>query len=221
MRLIPGNKKKNFVNQNYLTNVSLSIINEIIPVRVATRKEQIEQTATHLFETRGYAATSMRNLAQLLGMEAASIYAHIQSKEEILQKICFRLADEFYNGFRSAVAGTGIIPEQLRAAIRAHVQVITDHLAAAAVFQTEWRHLSEPYLSDIIRRQEEYENNFRQLLQTGQTNGELRVTNVALTARTLLASLNGLPSWYKPEGQLSPEQIADNIADLFLVGLRK
>jgi hypothetical protein len=99
--------------------------------------------------------------------------------------------------------------------------VITENLAAAAVFQTEWRHLSEPYLSDIIQRQEEYENNFRQLIQTGQTNGELRVTDVSLTARTLLASLNGLPGWYKPEGKLSPVQIADHIADLFLRGLKR
>ena len=190
-------------------------------MRLATRKEQIEQTATHLFKTRGFAAASMRDLAQLLGMEAASIYTHIRSKEEILQKICFRLAYEFFNGFRAAVSDSPTASGQLRAAILAHVRVITENVAAAAVFQTEWRHLSEPYLSDIIRRQEEYENNFRQLLQAGQTNGELRITDVALTARTLLASLNGLPGWYKPEGALSPEQIAQNIADIFLIGLSR
>ncbi len=184
-----------------------------------TRKEQIEQTATDLFKTRGFAATSMRELAQLLGLEAASLYAHIRSKEELLQKVCFRLADAFFSNFRRALNPADKATEQLRAAIRAHVQVITGNLAAAVVFQTEWRHLSEPYLSDIIHRQETYEAGFRQLLQTGQAHGELRPVDVHLATRTLLASLNGLPGWYKPEGKLSPEQIAETIADLFLLGL--
>ncbi len=183
------------------------------------RKEQIEQTATNLFRTRGFAATSMRELAQSLGMEAASIYAHIRSKEEILQKICFRLADDFFAGFREAVNQPGPVTEKLQAAIAAHVQVITENLAAATVFQTEWRHLSEPYLSQIIQLQEEYEVNFRELLQAGQASGEFDIAETPLTARALLASLNGLAQWYKPQGQLTPTEIVASFSHLFLRGI--
>lgn len=161
----------------------------------------------------------MRELAQSLGMEAASIYAHIRSKEEILQKVCFRLANDFFAGFRMAVDQPGSVTNKLQAAVAAHVQVITENLAAATVFQTEWRHLSEPYLSQIIQLQEEYEGSFRELLELGQAAGEFDLANVPLTARALLASLNGLAHWYKPEGKLTPTEIATTFSHLFLHGL--
>ncbi|PSR57270.1 TetR family transcriptional regulator [Adhaeribacter arboris] len=185
------------------------------------RKEQIEQTAISLFRTQGFAATSMRTLAQSLGMEAASIYAHIRSKEEILQKVCFRLADDFFTGFKNAVNKPGTVTEKLQAAIAEHVQVITENLAAATVFQTEWRHLSDPYLGQMIQLQAQYEAGFRELLITGQTNGEFELTDAHLTARALLASLNGIARWYNPEGKLTPTEIAANFSQLFLRGLIK
>ena len=63
------------------------------PIR--SRKAQIDRTATALFRARGFAATSMRELATALGLEAGSLYSHIKSKEEILHRVCFGLAEAF------------------------------------------------------------------------------------------------------------------------------
>ena len=64
-----------------------------------SRKTQIDRTATTLFRARGYAATSMRELATALGLEAGSLYSHIKSKQELLHSICFSLADTLFAGF--------------------------------------------------------------------------------------------------------------------------
>ena len=184
-----------------------------------SRKDQIDHVATALFRTRGFAATSMRELAAALGMEAGSIYSHIRSKEEILHRICFKLADDFFAGFEAAADTSLPATEHLRRAIESHVQVLTRDVAASAVFLHEWRHLSEPARAEFLALREQYEAGFRQLLSRGAAAGALYAPDPAFAALTLLASLNWLPSWYRPGGPLAPPDIAHRLANQLLLGL--
>ncbi|MBT9393789.1 TetR/AcrR family transcriptional regulator [Hymenobacter sp. NST-14] len=185
-----------------------------------SRKDQIDHVATALFRTRGFAATSMRELATALGMEAGSIYSHIRSKEEILHRICFRLADRFFAAFEDAAKNDTLpVADRLRRAIESHVQVLTEDVAASAVFLHEWRHLSEPARTEFLALRERYEAGFRQLLGSGAAAGTLYAPDPAFAALTLLASLNWLPAWYSPEGKLAPPDIAHRLANQLLFGL--
>ena len=185
-----------------------------------SRKTQIDRTATTLFRARGYAATSMRELATALGLEAGSLYSHIKSKEEILHRVCFGLADAFFAGFDAATAdATAPVATQLRLAIEAHVQVLTRDGAASAVFLHEWRHLSEPARTEFLALRDRYELGFRTLIARGLATGELHAPDAAFAALTLLASLNWLPSWYRPDGKLTPDEIAHRLAEQLLGGL--
>lgn len=185
---------------------------------VLTRKEQISQLATALFQQKGYAATSMRDLAKALEIEAASLYSHIRSKEEILQNICFRMAEAFFEGLE-AVDKAAPAAQQLRVAIFAHVQVLTCNPAASVVFQQEWRHLSGRFLNDFLKMREKYEQMFRNIIRQGISKGEFRSIDEKFATLTLLSSLNWLPTWYRPDGNMSPEEIAENLAELLLKGL--
>lgn len=184
------------------------------------RKAQIDRTATALFRSRGFAATSMRELATALGLEAGSLYSHIKSKEEILHRVCFGLAETFFDAFAAATNGAeaSVIP-QLRRAIEAHVRVLTQDSAASTVFLHEWRHLSEPARTEFLALRDRYEASFRGLIQRGIAAGELHAPDAAFAALTLLASLNWLPTWYRPDGRLTPEEIAHRLADQLLSGL--
>ena len=185
-----------------------------------SRKTQIDHTATALFRARGYAATSMRELATALGLEAGSLYSHIKSKEEILHRVCFGLAAEFFTGFDAATAESAApVAAQLRQAIEAHVRVLTQDGAASAVFLHEWRHLSEPARTEFLALRDRYEAGFRTLIARGLGTGELHAPDAAFAALTLLASLNWLPSWYRPTGKLSPDEIAHRLAEQLLKGL--
>ena len=193
-------------------------MNPTAPLR--SRKAQIDRTATALFRAQGFAATSMRELATALGLEAGSLYSHIKSKEEILHRVCFDLATEFFAGFEQATTEAGSITGQLRQAIEAHVRVLTRDVAASAVFLHEWRHLSEPARTEFLALRERYEAQFRALVQRGLDAGELAAPDAAFATLTLLASLNWLPTWYRPDGKLSPDEIAHRLADQLLSGLR-
>lgn len=186
---------------------------------VLSRKEQIERTATALFKTKGFSATSMRDLANALGIEAASIYSHIKSKEEILQRVCFRMAQEFFDALNAAESIKGSASERLQRAITAHVQVLTNNTAASAVFLHEWRHLSEPHLTEYLSLRDTYEGRFRDIIRTGVNSGEFSVPDEKFAALMVFSGLNWIHTWYKPEGKMKPEEIAENLSAMLLTGL--
>ncbi len=185
------------------------------------RKTQIAEKATRLFRERGYAATSMRDLASAIGIEAASLYNHVRSKEELLHRICFKLAEAFFQA-RNEVESLHLAPPlKLRLAIEKHVEVITAQRDASAVFQHEWRHLSEPDLSVFRSMRNEYEDYFANIIREGIKNGHFRPTDEKLSVLSLLSSLNWLYDWYRPDGSLQPHEIAAHQAELFINGIQK
>jgi TetR/AcrR family transcriptional regulator, cholesterol catabolism regulator len=184
-----------------------------------SRKEQIEETATSLFKSKGFSATSMRDLANALGIEAASIYSHIKSKEEILQRVCFRMANEFFEALDATESYQASATAHLKAAITAHVQVLTKNTAASAVFLHEWRHLSEPHLSSYLAMRDRYEARFRKIIRSGIDSGEFTLPDEKFAVLTILSGLNWIHTWYKPDGKMSPEEIAENLSDMLLHGL--
>jgi TetR/AcrR family transcriptional regulator, cholesterol catabolism regulator len=190
-----------------------------MPSSKISRKDQIETVATALFKERGFAATSMRDLANEVGIEAASIYSHVRSKEELLQSICFKMAQDFFEILENQQSRELSFAQRLREIISAHVAITTRNVAASVVFQQEWRHLSEPYLSHFLELREQYEQRIREIIQHGTEIGEFVHTDAKFVTRTLLSSLNWIPQWYQLDGELSPADIAQNIADLFLKGL--
>ena len=171
------------------------------------RKQQIEEKATTLFRERGYAATSMRDLAQVLGIEAASLYSHIKSKEEILQKICFLMADEFFEAWKDVESVQTSASDKISKAAIAHVKVITRNTDASAVFFNEWRHLSEPHLSDFLAMRDDYEGRFIQIIKDGMASGEFEQVDAKFMMLTILSSLNWTHNWYKPGGSLTPKKL--------------
>ena len=192
----------------------------LLTAPLRSRKAQIDRTATALFRARGFAATSMRELATELGLEAGSLYSHIKSKEEILHRVCFGLAEDLFAGFAAATAAASApVATQLRQAIEGHVRVLCRDSAASAVFLQEWRHLSEPARTEFLALRDRYEHSFRTLIAHGLASGELHAPDAAFATLTLLASLNWLPAWYRPDGKLTPDEIAHRLAEQLLSGL--
>lgn len=184
------------------------------------RKMQIEQQATKLFEKNGFSATSMRTLATELQIEAASLYSHIKSKDEILQSICFKIADDFFNAIDGLPINGQPSSSKLKAYIKAHVKVITDNPSAAAVFFSEWRHLTEPSLSRFLKMRQEYEKRFLDLLEEGIKKKELEITDAKFTVRMLLSSINWIHTWYRPEGEMRAEEIGKKLTEIFINGIK-
>jgi TetR/AcrR family transcriptional regulator, cholesterol catabolism regulator len=190
-------------------------------IETGARRREIDEVASELFHANGYAATSVRDIARALDIQGASLYAHVASKEDLLWAIVDRAATAFERAADRAVADTPTADavERLAALVEAHVEVVTADPRRSSVFVTEWRHLSADRRVAIGMRRDAYEARFRATIEDGAAVGALRATDPAVAATFILTALNGIATWYRPDGRLSPDRIADHYVELALRSL--
>jgi AcrR family transcriptional regulator len=187
-----------------------------------SRKEQVIRSAAALFKEKGYAASSMRDLDQKLGIEAASLYSHIKSKEEILQTLCFDMAGDFRASLDQVEKQKVSAKEKLTLGIIGHVNVMAKDLTASAVFMNEHRHLSQPFLRDFLLLRINYINRFKSMIEEGIQTGEFKKNiDTKLAVMTLFSSLNWMPLWYSPTSSIEPKELGQQLADMLVNGLKQ
>jgi len=183
-------------------------------------RQKIRLTAQKLFRERGYAAVGMRELAKEVGIEAPSIYNHYKSKDDILREICFDIAGQFFKALAAIDPEEKSATKKLRAAIKAHVSVIATNLEASAVFFHEWMFLEEPNLAQFKKQRHEYELKFRDIIDKGTKKGDFRAMNIKLVTFTIFSALNATYDLYRTNERITQDQIAEDIANLLLKGLK-
>ena len=186
-----------------------------------SRRQAIEEVASDLFRERGYAATSIRDIARALSVQGASLYAHVTSKEDVLWAIVDRAATRFEQAADRAEAEAqahrpGDPAEAIAALVEAHVDVLTSHVDEAGVFVNEWRSLGGGRRADILERRDAYQARFRRHIEQGIAVGAFAMTDSSISASTILSALNGIAAWYDPDGRLPADRIADHLVDLTL-----
>ena len=185
------------------------------------RKREILAASQNVLKEKGYAATSVRDIAKALSMEPASLYSHFKSKEDILKITCFDMADKLELGIAEVNDIYFNAEEKLRIAINLHVKVLTQNLNSAMIFIRDWRNLTGKSLDQFILKRNAYEAGFREIVQTGINEGIFNETDKKFAALTILTSVNWIVEWYKEDGSLSSEQIATKLSDFILSGLKK
>ena len=185
------------------------------------RKKEILSLSQSVLTEKGYAATSVRDIAKALDMEPASLYSHFKSKEDILKITCFEMADKFELAVKEVNDIYFNAEEKLRMAIKLHVEILTSHLDSALIFIRDWRNLTGESLDQFIAKRNVYEAGFREIVQTGIDEGVFKETDRKFAALTILSSVNWIVEWYKPNGTLNPEQIAEKLSAFILSGLEK
>jgi AcrR family transcriptional regulator len=186
-----------------------------------SRKEQIVNKAAKMFKQKGFVATSMRDLAAELGIEAASIYHHFKSKEELLEKICFDMADKFITNAKEVNDIYFNAEEKLKMAIKLHVETITENQNQSSVFLSEWRNLSEPKLTLFKQLRQQYENQFTIILADGEKEDIFDDVEKKFAVLSILSTINFINEWYKPEGKMNASEIAEKLSNFIMGGLRK
>lgn len=187
--------------------------------QIKPKKKVIIEEAAILIHEKGYVAMTMRDLANKVGIEAASLYNHIQSKEQILNFICFKLADTYTEAMNHIQVSSDSISEKIEALIRLHVSINAKNATLASVMNDEWRHLSEPELTRFLDLRREYEQKFLDIIESGISNNEIKNTDPKIALYTILSSVRWLQHWYNQNRHVSIENIQNNIINLLMRGL--
>jgi AcrR family transcriptional regulator len=165
---------------------------------VSTRRNELTREAARLFAEKGYHGTSIGEIADALGVQKGSLYAHIKSKQDLLY-------ETMLEGARAFHAGLDAIPDELpatdkiRLALRSHLRVVADQLEVATVFVQEWRYLEGERRDEILGERRRYEERIRALFREGRELGELRTDLDDATAALLaLSAANWAYTWLQP-----------------------
>jgi AcrR family transcriptional regulator len=187
----------------------------------ASKKEFILKKAAQMFREKGFAATSMRDLAETVGIEAASLYNHIRSKNEMLESICFDVANRFTMYMDELESTNQSSIKKIETLLRFHIKQMVENFEDVIVCDREWKHLEEPYLSNFHNQRRTYRKRFASIIENGIKNGELKKIDAPTVVIIMLHAVNGIESWHRSNARINAQELEDNMVVIMIDGLRK
>lgn len=187
----------------------------------ASKKGLILQRAATMFRERGFAASSMRDLAETVGIEAASLYNHIRSKNEILEAICFEVANLFNEKLQEIESNRQHTINKIESILRFHIEQMIDNYEKVIVTDREWRHLDQPYRTNFQSQRRSYRKRFAAIIEEGIAKGEIRRIDAPTAVLIMLHAVNGIESWHRSQAKISAEELSNNMIRILIDGLRK
>ena len=194
---------------------------KIVPGKHASKKDVITKKASALFRIKGYNAASMRDLAEAVGVEAPSLYNHIGSKSELLQTICFKVANQFTTQLDLTEFKPGKIIGKLESIIRFHIHMMLEAYDEVYVANHEWKYLLEPYLSNFLHQRRAYEKRILLIIEEGVRKNELKNINPFVALLTILSAVRGLEFWQRHKKNISTKLLEDDMVNHLLKGIIK
>lgn len=185
---------------------------------MSARRRELTREAAKLFAQKGYHGTSIGDIAEALGVQKASLYAHIASKEDLLYETMREGAAAFHAAL-DAIPDELPLTEKIRLALRGHLRVVAEQLDVATVFVQEWRYLRGARREEIVAERDRYEERVRDLLREGRDLGALRADlDVQAAALLLLSAANWAYTWLQPGRDT--DLLADRFYALLIDGMR-
>ncbi len=182
-------------------------------------RDDILQAAALIFSQKGFHAASMQDIAEAVNLQKASLYYHVSSKQEILLALLDRALDVLIEHMSEVFSKPLPVEEKLRQAMVAYLQSMLDHRELASVLLLEHRSLEPDMHARHAVRRDRFERLWRDLIQEGLDQGAFCCIDPALATRALLGVLHWTITWYRPDGTLTPKEIAEQFSELFLGGL--
>lgn len=179
----------------------------------SSREDEILAAAARIFREKGYHATSVRDIAESVGLLKGSLYHYIRSKEELLVRLFDGALEDTVRELEAIAAREVSAAERLREMVAAYVLSLTANLDAVGLYLREWRALPPPDLARLRARRRAMRALFESVIAEGARRREFAAADEKISALAILGMCNWLFEWYRPRGRMKPELLARELAD--------
>ena len=185
-----------------------------------SRKDVIVRKAATLFREKGYKAASMRDLAEAVGVEAASLYNHIKSKSELLHELVFSVANKFVLKMDEIESENISSLEKMEKLLRFHITEMIYNYEEVYVSDREWKHLSDPYLSNYQNQRRVYRKRIAAIIEEGIRNKEIKTIDAPTVVLIFLHAVSGIESWHRSTKKITATELEQNMVTILIDGLK-
>jgi TetR/AcrR family transcriptional regulator, cholesterol catabolism regulator len=186
-----------------------------------TKKDIILKNAAALFRSKGFKATSVRELADTMGIEAPSLYNHIGSKGEILQDICFEVAADYTLFMDDLISTKESALTKATRLIQFHIEKLYNDFDKVYVADHEWKQLPKKQLEEFLLQRKMYETSFVGIVEEGIQKKYFKKLDAKIAVFTILSAVRGLEFLHRTKHAFSLEALQENMVQHLLNGITK
>lgn len=182
-------------------------------------RPDIIAAATRIFSERGYHAASMSDIADAVGIRKASLYHHVRKKEDLLFAIHESLVDELIDETMAVSSSSASPSEKVRQLLHVTMRFIARNREGVTVFLAERHAVTGERWQALVVKRDFYERMVSQIVTEGRDSGEFAELPPAIVAKALLGMANWGYTWFRQEGALTADEVAEVFAAIALRGL--
>lgn len=186
----------------------------------SSKREMIIEQAAKLFKEKGYKAASMRELATMVGVEAASLYNHIESKTDLLSAICFNVANSYTSKINIIENEQSSVIEKIEKLLRFHVNEMMNNYEEVYVTDNNWRSMAEPHLSEYREMRRNYRKRFASIVQKGIDTKEIKGVDANSAVMIFINAIGAVDQWHRIIHKVNSKDLENNIITILVNGIR-
>lgn len=182
-------------------------------------REKILAASVRLFAEYGYHAATMRDIAKMAGIQAASIYYHYPSKQTLLVEIMESHMRQLNANLERIISKPHTFQQCLFEAVSNHILLHTTYKSEFFIIDTEIRALESDNRQKILALRDHYEKLIQELLHEGMIQGVLRQTDIKISSYVIIAMCTEVAQWFRPTGRLSVQHVIEMYYQMIADGL--